>query len=131
MKKRKNIIIAIVLLIIILLLGLGVWFVVDKLNRIDYTTESTEQQIEEVVDESIPEESVVTEEEPEEEEIILVSEEEMSALGLTEAKITDMDIFSDSDVFNVLLLGTDERKHNFSTNARADSIMILSIDKEN
>jgi LCP family protein required for cell wall assembly len=99
----------------------------DKLNRIDYKEPESEQAAEEIV----AQETAVVEEEPEEEELILVSEEEMSALGISEAQLTDMDIFSDNDVFNVLLLGTDERRHNFATNARADSIMILSIDKEN
>lgn len=41
------------------------------------------------------------------------------------------DIYSSKDVFNVLLIGTDERSENFSTNARGDTCMLLSINKEN
>ena len=37
------------------------------------------------------------------------------------------DPFYDKDVINILLLGTDERTQQFSDNARADSIMILSL----
>lgn len=37
------------------------------------------------------------------------------------------DPFYDKDVVNILLLGTDERTEQFSDNARADSIMILSL----
>ncbi len=37
------------------------------------------------------------------------------------------EILKDEDVINILLLGTDERSKNFSDNARADSIMILSL----
>ena len=37
------------------------------------------------------------------------------------------DPFYDKDVVNILLLGTDERTERFSDNARADSIMILSL----
>ena len=129
MKKRNKIFI-IIAIILILILSIGAWFVVDKLNRIDFSDTSAGENIS--TEEPVVEDTVESAEEPEEEEeIVLVSEEEMNALGLSETKITDMDIFSDSDVFNVLLLGTDERKHNFSTNARADSIMILSVDKEN
>ena len=120
--KKRNKTICTIAIIFLLLLGVGTWFVVDKLNRIDYLDK----------EEAIPEEVIepVEESEPEE-ELFLVTEEEMAALGVTEAKITDMEIFSDADVFNILLLGTDERTDNFSKNARADSIMILSIDKEN
>ena len=128
MKKRNKLLITIAV-IFVLLLGIGAWFVTDKLNRIDYT-DSADPSIGENISSDASTSEDATEPE-EDEEIVLVSEEEMNALGLTEAKITDMDIFSDSDVFNVLLLGTDERKHDFAVNARADSIMILSIDKEN
>ncbi len=37
------------------------------------------------------------------------------------------EILKDEDVINILLLGTDERSKSFSDNARADSIMILSL----
>lgn len=39
-------------------------------------------------------------------------------------------VFKDKNVFNVLLIGTDERAKKFSDNARADSIMLLSINKK-
>lgn len=39
------------------------------------------------------------------------------------------EIFGDKDVFNVLLIGTDERTPEFSTNARGDTCMLLSINK--
>ncbi len=37
------------------------------------------------------------------------------------------DIFHDQDVVNILLLGTDDSGSDFSDNARADSIMLLSL----
>lgn len=40
------------------------------------------------------------------------------------------DIVTDKNVINILLLGTDERSKQFSDNARADSIMILSLNKQ-
>lgn len=130
MKKRKKIV---TIFVILLACTCGsMWFVTDKLNRIDYSDSTVS-----MIDENISMEKNMVEtveeaiEETAEEELILVSEEEMSALGITEANLTDMEIFSDTDVFNILLLGTDERTENLAKNARADSIMILSIDKEN
>lgn len=41
------------------------------------------------------------------------------------------EIYHDEDVINILLLGTDERSKEFSENARADAIMILSLNIEN
>lgn len=40
---------------------------------------------------------------------------------------SDDEIFTHSDVFNILLLGTDERNDDYQSFARADSIMILSL----
>ena len=45
-------------------------------------------------------------------------------------EIPEGDVFKDKDVFNILLLGTDERTKEFNTFARADSIMILSLNKK-
>ncbi len=39
------------------------------------------------------------------------------------------DIWSDSDVFNILLIGTDDRTTEFSDNARGDTCILLSINK--
>lgn len=51
--------------------------------------------------------------------------------GLPAGKIKEADgaIFKDDNVFNVMLIGTDERSKEFSTNARGDSCMIMSINK--
>lgn len=40
------------------------------------------------------------------------------------------EIFGSDDVFNILVLGTDERTEAFSDNARSDSCMLLSINKK-
>lgn len=124
MNKKKRIIL-IILAVILLLLCTSVWFVMDKLNRIDYS--NSDDSLQENVSEENTDDSAL-EDAAEVDEVI--SPEDLEKLGLAEAKLTDMEIFTDSDVFNVLLLGTDERKEEFSTNARADSIMILSINKE-
>ena len=43
---------------------------------------------------------------------------------------TPLEIHHEDHVFNILLLGTDDRTSYFSKNARADSIMILSLDMQ-
>ncbi len=39
------------------------------------------------------------------------------------------EVFKDSSVYNILLIGTDDRTDNFSEDARGDSCMLLSINK--
>lgn len=42
-------------------------------------------------------------------------------------KILEGDIYHDDNVVNILLLGTDERTNEFNENARADAIMVMSL----
>lgn len=44
---------------------------------------------------------------------------------------TDLDLATSEDVLNVLLIGTDERTKQFNTNARSDSMMLLSLNTKN
>lgn len=111
MKKKKIIISVIVILLLIVLLVAG--FVISKLRKLDYN-------------EGIVSEEVVTEEIEEE---ILVTDEEAEILGEAEVILSEEEVQSDEDVYNILLLGTDEKTSKFSTNARADSIIILSLNK--
>lgn len=55
--------------------------------------------------------------------------ERLSAAG--SVKIAPGEIYHDPAVVNILLLGTDERTEEYSTAARSDSMMILSINKRN
>lgn len=59
-------------------------------------------------------------------------EDEDLTKGLKDAttEFSDSKIFDDKNVTNILLLGTDERTSSYSENARSDSMMILSINKE-
>ena len=54
---------------------------------------------------------------------------ELSEIPSGAVEIEDGEIYSDKDVLNILLIGTDERTKKFSKNARADSIMILSLNR--
>lgn len=47
-----------------------------------------------------------------------------------EPVLPDGEIFKDSDILNILLIGTDERSADFSDNARSDSMILLSINQE-
>lgn len=113
---------AIALMIIIA----GIWFVNDKLNRLDYSDGTlTEEELSATASEVALEELGLSSEEP---EVIISAEEE--GLEEEDAVLTEMEIFKDDDVLNILLLGTDERRSEYSTNARADSIMILSLNRK-
>lgn len=52
--------------------------------------------------------------------------------GLEEKPSVDAtgDIFSDKDIFNILLIGTDERGSTFSDNARGDTCLLLSLNQK-
>ena len=50
--------------------------------------------------------------------------------GIAEITLPSGEIYQNENVVNILLLGTDERSSAFSDNARADSIMLLSVDRQ-
>ena len=97
-----RVLLALVLLLLILTLG-GMWFVNHTLNLIQFDTAPA----------------------PTPEVIVLE--------GATPPPATPVPTKAPpeshrDEVFNVLLLGTDERSNKFSDNARADSIMLVSLD---
>ena len=59
-------------------------------------------------------------------------EMESATAGLEEKESisAEGDLFYSEDIINILLIGTDERTSNFSANARGDSCMLLSLNKE-
>lgn len=50
--------------------------------------------------------------------------------GETEFEIPESEIFDEENVLNILLIGTDERTKEFNENARSDSMILVSIDKD-
>lgn len=128
MKRKK--IIGYMLLVVIFFCGIFFLFLMSKLSKLSYHDGSVQNEVVEGGDGL--EDMENTEDETSDEELdILVSEDEAIILGESDIILSDSEIMSDKDVFNILLLGTDERKEEFATNARADSIMILSLDKKN
>ncbi len=114
-KKRRGWLIAllVVLILFLLLAGAAALFVNSKLNLIDYSDGSIESPAQ-------PEEVAA------EEDFSL----DLSGLEDREPSVLPRDkTASDGDVLNVLILGTDEHTEEFSS-ARADSIILLSLDME-
>ena len=133
----KTVIIRILLVLIafLLVLSLVVYcFVISKLNKLNrsskptHTETSTTATVETDAEISAPSPSEVDEDE-DEEEANKAMQEAIKALEEMEAIAATGDIFADSDVFNVLLIGTDERTSEFSTNARGDACLLLSLNK--
>lgn len=110
-----------ILLVFILVIGLATGYVYSKLNKFSYHDGT--------IDEQTASDMIVEDVSEEESTDSLISEEEAAGLTEMEAVLAEGETVTDKDVVNILLLGTDERTKNFSTNARADSIMILSLDK--
>lgn len=120
LKKRFRVLGGI-LLALVLVIGLVTGYVFSKLSKFSYSDGT--------IDEQAASEMLSTEDMVEEENDSLISEDEAAGLEEMEAVLAEGEVVSDKDVVNILLLGTDERTKNFSTNARADSIMILSLNK--
>lgn len=120
--KRKILITLVLTILLIIFLAVG--FIISKLEKLDYDDGTFSES---VVEEK--QEEVVAKEQEEAEEN-LISDEEAESLGEAEVILSDAELMSDKDVFNILLLGTDEHTSKFNTNARADSIMILSLNKK-
>ena len=100
-----------ILLVLAILAGIAAWYVNSRLDLIQYDPETA------------PTEIPVTETEPEK-----PSEETAAPVTETEPEPTQTEPkYFDKDVINLLLLGTDERDMDFSDDARADCIMILSL----
>lgn len=135
---KHKIFTAIILMIFITIL-IGTCYVISKLGKVSYhsgkvtgdiVSSESVTTVEEFDNTSLAVEKTETELISEEEvEAELISDEEAASLEETEMILSETDFMSDKDVLNILLLGTDERTADFSTNARADSIMILSFNK--
>lgn len=110
---KRHKVISIIIAVILVLIIAAVVFIESKLNMIKYDSGVV----------SAPQSSANDSND----------EDEDLTKGLDDAttKFSDSKIFDDKNVTNILLLGTDERTSGeYSENARSDSMMILSINKE-
>lgn len=117
---KKHKVLMSVLAVILVLAAAAFWFVWGKLNLLQYS-----QGNDQPAGEAGQEETEAPAED-------ILSAEDMEGLEQMDPNLTlaEGEIFGSSDVMNILLLGTDERSPNFSTNARSDSMMILSLNKK-
>lgn len=132
LKKKKNwfarhkFFTAMILLLLILLLTV-IGYVWSKLNLIQYDTGKT---VPAETSAHIPEAEVSLPAETEETEpgqLIDISGLEISE---TEPPIPEADVEEHAEIINILLIGTDEHSREFSTNARSDSMILVSINKD-
>ena len=127
-KKKKTLVIILCILLAFFLFvgGFAIWFVNDKLNRIDYDTEQT------TID---PNKEFVDDE-------ILDFAEMDDATGnnfreiLKNWAINGGQKMSDKNILNVLLIGsdassTDPDRASITDKGNTDVMMLVSIDKEN
>lgn len=112
-------VLAAVILAALLVVLLGFSYFWSKLSLIQYDdgTVSIGETVEDR-EEVISDETILTEE-------VAAELEEVAV----EPEIPDSPVWQDSDVLNVLLIGTDERSEAFSENARSDSMILVSINK--
>ncbi len=59
----------------------------------------------------------------------LVTYSDLNGFDSAQVILPEEDIFRDKNVVNILLLGTDERSDTLSSEARADAILVLSLNK--
>jgi LCP family protein required for cell wall assembly len=120
-KKRsvlKIFVSVIVVLFAIVIIGYS--FILSKLDLLNRTPDNPSESISS--SESV---EIASENDHNDQEML----EATAGLEEREAILATGDIFSDSDVFNILLIGTDERTEEFNSNARGDACMLFSINK--
>ena len=108
-------IVAIVLAVILVLGGLGAWFVVSKMNRIQRAQMEENRLSEENLANMLVEESVPETEPP-------------APTETTEPKPTEPDWGKMGKVINVLLIGQDAREGEASKNS--DTVILVTVNKE-
>lgn len=118
-KKRTGLIVLIsVLVVIVLLAAAGVAYYNSKIALLQYSDGkvSSEGSIDENDEDLLAESAAM--------------EQQMADLEEKDVVEAEGEIFGDEDVFNILLIGTDDRTKEFSDNARGDTCMLLSINKK-
>ena len=111
-KKRWPWVLLAIVLVLLLLVSSAWMFYQSKLNKLDF--DDGKQEIDTTVEMPLDDMDIPD-----------LGEAPENADELDDAP--EDEIYHDDDVMNILLLGTDERSKKFNTNARADSIMLLSL----
>lgn len=113
-KPGKWLVVLVAALAVLAIVFAGIFiYVHSKLNLIQYD------------DGTIGQDAAITAGEEDELDLDLSDLESAAPQG-----VPDGEIHRDEAVLNILLLGTDERSETFSDNARSDSMLLLSINRE-
>lgn len=119
-KKKRTVLIVLIsmLAVIVLLAAAGIAYYNSKIGLLQYSdgTVSSEGSIDENDADLLAESAAM----------------EQQLAGLEEKDVIEAEgeIFGDEDVFNIMLIGTDDVGKEFSENARGDTCMLLSINKK-
>lgn len=119
-----RILLALIAFLLIIFL-IGYCFVISKLNKLDRT--SSPANIELPTTASVETDAEIST--PDDDGENKAMQEATRELEEMQAIAATGDVFADSNVFNILLIGTDERTSGFSTNARGDACLLLSLNK--
>ena len=130
-KKHHPFLLALVsiLLIVALLVAVILFFLLSKLDKITFADEIEDSYLsEDVVDAADdPGDAVVQETTADENFSVLIDGLDVYEVPPT---VPDTQIQEDKNVQNILLIGTDERTTQYSKSARADSMILVSINKD-
>lgn len=109
----------IIFLLVLLLFGLVAGYIWSKLDKITYADEIPSESISDNFEDQI--------EASDDEYIVEIDDLDSVEVPST---IPDSQVNKNDAVLNILLIGTDERTTHYNTNARADSMILVSINKE-
>lgn len=124
MKMKTILKVFLLIVLLVVLAGLSVVaYITAKLDLIQYADEVDTSVYQSV---AVPE---ATEAEAGEEEGLAI---DINGLEMVETmpQIPEGEVQEEKDVFNILILGTDERTKEFNVNARSDAMILMSIDKQ-
>lgn len=116
--SRSKKVIAVCLIVVAMVISIG-GFVFDKLDLIQFDNEIQKQ--------TNPTDTKLLD------EASAITDEELKGIAFTNTypELPKGDVYKDPDVVNILLLGTDERTTRFNSNARSDSMILVSIHRRN
>ena len=134
-KKYKAVwIIVLVLLVLKILSTLVLGYYHSKVQLLQYSDGTISAAAEKLAGYEVGEieEEEVEKSKDEIQKEITEMEKQIKEKGLQEQKVilAEGEVFGDKDVFNILLIGSDERTKEFNENARGDTCILFSVNKK-
>lgn len=116
---KKHVVAIVLLVVAVVLIGCVYGFYRAKVDKLNYDDGKLDTQ------------GVIDENDSRVKEDSAAMEEALQDVASQSVVLSDNDIMKSDSVFNVLLIGTDERSAEFSDDARGDACMLLSLNKKN